>query len=112
MMALRASADDVRLERKLCYDYAKLKAKGKIRIAPARYAPVEQHVSSSSTTIDTSLRRSADVSSPKLTITDGKREGSVAVGVSQNSGSYVPRSLYQILVMTVVTTLLEKLLHM
>ena len=32
MIALRASAGatDVRLERKLCYDYAKLKAKGKV----------------------------------------------------------------------------------
>ena len=41
MMALRASANaaDVRLERKLRFKYAKLKAKGRLRSQTVRYAP-------------------------------------------------------------------------
>ena len=47
MMALRASenAVDIRLERKLRFEYAKLKAKGRLRSQTVRYAPALQHKS-------------------------------------------------------------------
>ena len=42
MMAIQdsASVEDVCQKRKLCYEYAKLKAKGKLLLRPVRYVPV------------------------------------------------------------------------
>ena len=50
-MALHARAivADVRLERKLCFEYAKLKAKSNLRSQIVRYAPVLQHESAEAT---------------------------------------------------------------
>ena len=47
MMALRAStnAADARIERKIRFEYAKIKAKGKLRSQTVRYASVQQHKS-------------------------------------------------------------------
>ena len=76
MMALCASTNvaNVRFERKLCYDYAKQKVKGKIRTTPVRYAPVEQHVSALFTTVATSLCRGADFKIVRSHIIGGKRQ--------------------------------------
>ena len=71
-----ASAADVRLERKLRYEYAKLKAKGKVQTTPTRHAPIEQHVSASATAISTSLGQGADVSGSYRTIIGGKHQRS------------------------------------
>ena len=75
MWALRASASaaDVRLERKLRYEYAKLKARGQVRSTRSRYA---QHLSASATPVAASPHQDLDVDSSVPTITGGKRSGS------------------------------------
>ena len=59
MLALRAitNAADSRLERNLRFEYAKLKAKGKLWSQTVRYTPAIQHESSEATSVATSSRR-------------------------------------------------------
>lgn len=77
MIALRASFSSyVRLERKICYNYTKLKAKGKLDTLPMRYAPVKQYVKASATTVATSLRRDTDLRSINPTTTGEKSQRS------------------------------------
>ena len=64
----------MRLERKLCYDYANLTPKGTIQTVQIRYASVKQHTSVSATTAATSLRRGVDVSSSDPTNYVKKRQ--------------------------------------
>uniref|UniRef100_A0AAV1TLP6 Uncharacterized protein n=1 Tax=Peronospora matthiolae TaxID=2874970 RepID=A0AAV1TLP6_9STRA len=67
--ALRGSANvaDVRLERNLCYDFAKLKARGRLRgVSRSRYA--------SSASAAASSRQSFGTNSPALTTTSEKRD--------------------------------------
>ena len=80
MMALRASANaaDVRLERKLRFEYAKLKAKGRLRSQTVRYAPLQQHESAAATSVATNSRRDLHVSSSIPATIGGKRQGSPA----------------------------------
>ena len=64
IMPLRASANaaDARLERKLRFNNAKLRAKGKLQSQTVRYAPVMQHESAAATSITTSSRVSSSIS--------------------------------------------------
>ena len=75
-MALRNSSNaaDVCFEHKLCCDYAKLNVQENIRIAPVRYAPVEQIMYASANTVATRLRRGGDVISLNPIITGWKRQ--------------------------------------
>ena len=79
-MALRASANaaDILLDRKIRFEYAKLKAKGKLRSQTVRYAPVERHESAAATLVATSSRRDLHVSPSTPTAISGKRSGSPA----------------------------------
>ena len=78
MMALcfGANAADVRLDRKLRYAYAKLKAKGRLRSQTVQYAPASQDEIAEATSVATSSRRDLYVSSPTPATTGGKRSGS------------------------------------
>ena len=53
MMDLRGSdsAADVRLEWKVCHDFAKPKAKAKLPLTRKRYVPIDQHTSASATIV-------------------------------------------------------------
>ena len=79
MYALRASASvaDVRLERKLRYDYAKSKARGLLRATQnPRYAPALKHTSAAAPSRAASPRQALAMDSSIPTITGGKRQRS------------------------------------
>lgn len=79
MYALRASASaaDVRLERKLRYDYAKSKARGQVGVAHhSRYAPVTKHSSAAAAPRVASLRQALAFDSSTPTLIGGKRQRS------------------------------------
>ena len=80
MIALRASANasDVRLGRKLHFEYSKLKVKGKLRSQTVRYAPIQQHESAATTSVAMSSRKDLHVSSSIPAAIGGKRQGSQA----------------------------------
>ena len=58
-MAFPASANttDAQLERKYCYEYAKLKDKGSLRRKHVRYAPASQHEGAEATSVAFSARQ-------------------------------------------------------
>ena len=78
MMALRASANttDARLERQFCYEYEKLKDKGRLRRKPVRYAPASQREGAEAASLAISSRQDLYVSSPTPATTGGKRQAS------------------------------------
>ena len=134
IMPLRASANaaDARLERKLRFNNAKLKAKGKLQSQTVRYAPVMQHESAAATSLATSSRRDLHVSSSIPASIGGKRQWSQAdperdvrkrqrrMGSPAEEALHTSRvmrlrvstPLNQILVLTVASTFLENFLHM
>ncbi|CAI5706255.1 unnamed protein product [Peronospora effusa] len=73
MWAPRASADvaDVRLERKIRYDYAKLKARKKLKPQRTHHASA-QHQNVSATPVAASPRQAEAANSPTLTTTGKK----------------------------------------
>ncbi|CAI5731701.1 unnamed protein product [Peronospora farinosa] len=73
-LALRASADvaDVRLERKMRYDYAKLKARRKLKSQRTQYTPATHHSDVSATPVAASSRQAEAVSSLDLTTSGWK----------------------------------------
>ena len=75
MWALRASASvaDVRLERKMRFEYAKLKARGRLRRQRVRYAPATQDSHTLATPVAASSQQALAVSSPTSPITGEKR---------------------------------------
>ena len=77
-MALRDSVSvaDVRLERKTCYEYAKLKSKCKLRSRPVQYVPVSQLKSAEATSVSTRSRQYLSVRSSIPTNIGSKRQGS------------------------------------
>ena len=76
-MALFASANaaDVWLERKLRFEYAKLKAKGELRLQTVRYPSVLQHQSAEATSVATSSRQDVHMSSSTPATIGGERPG-------------------------------------
>lgn len=77
LIDLRASTDvaDVRLDRKLCYEHANFKFKGKTRLRPLRYAPVEQPPSTLATHVAKYSHQNFGVSLSASVITGGKVRG-------------------------------------
>uniref|UniRef100_A0AAV1TW54 Uncharacterized protein n=1 Tax=Peronospora matthiolae TaxID=2874970 RepID=A0AAV1TW54_9STRA len=82
-----ASVADIRLERKFCYDFARLKAIGRMRgVSRSRYASAASPVAS--------LRQSFDANSPALTTKSEKHDahqdelGSLAEGESHTPMSF------------------------
>ena len=67
-LRVRANAADVRLNRKVRFEYAKLKAKGKLRSQIVRYALIMQHESAAATPVSSSIPATIG----------GKRQGSPA----------------------------------
>ena len=133
-MTIRASANaaDFCLERKLRLEYAKLKAKGKLRSQIVRYAPVMQHESAAATSVATSSRRYLHVSSSIPSTIGGKRSGSPtdperdvrkrqrrmaspaeeAPHTPMSSTTQGTHAMNHILVMTFSATFLKNPLHM
>ena len=130
MSALRSSASkaDVRLERKLRYEFAKLKAKGQLRsLYPAQYAKPVADPTTTVSTVQTVAGHSALVSEPYTPTSIGgrrvgvqsdpqrdaqklhRRTGNLAEKVPRTPMSFrlrVSTPLHQILVLNFVMTLL------
>ena len=72
-MSLRAStsAADVRLERKIRYEYAKITVKGRLRTRPVHYTPASQHESAEATSVTASSCQDLYVSSIITATTGG-----------------------------------------
>ena len=133
-MALRenASVADVRLKWKLCYKGAKLKAKGRLRSRPVRYAPVSQHECAMAIFVATTSCQDLNVISSIPNITNGKCRGlkrTLNATFIKVNGVWavlpkrhlenlqvirlrVPTPLDQVLLLTVMSALLGRRLHM